>query len=214
MEQVALSLLSSYGSTILSEYIKDVPRIHQEVEVSLIDKAQMTIDRNRDILGTAQALTSLLHESKDINQFVEVALTGFSKASQFYRCSFWMVSRDRSIISTRITFMKDASPIDFECTINLVEEPNVMNYVFNSGQTVIVLNKKEIKRQDFISHEISTLMANGGLCVFPVKIGSVIIGVISGQVSHENCVEDKEAFAQYQFLVEHLNMFLSMVVGR
>jgi HD-like signal output (HDOD) protein len=217
-QKIAVNLLLSYGSNPLTGYIKALPEdaYFSENNNQLADSKNEISDAERDkeILNTVQELMKLMHESKDLNKFVEVALAGISKATGFDRSSFWMLSKKRDVISTRFTFMKNAKAINFDYSVDLITQPNVMNYILKNKEPITIENTKNNQWQDFISKEIDSLMGHGGLCLFPVKIGDVIIGVISGQTIHKNCTMKIDAFKQFSFLVEHLNMCLTMVIGK
>ena len=62
-----------------------------------------------------------------------------------------------------------------------------------------------------MNENIVTLIDGGVICIAPVEINDRGIGIIVGQRFNKESVIDDDDFSQFCFLVEHLNMCLSMI---
>jgi len=62
-----------------------------------------------------------------------------------------------------------------------------------------------------MTESIVTLIDGESICIAPVEINGRGISIIIGQRFNKEKLIDDDDFSQFSFLVEHLNMCLSMI---
>ncbi|MFT5760553.1 MAG: HD-like signal output (HDOD) protein, partial [Alteromonadaceae bacterium] len=103
----AAQLLSSYGADILIDLIKALPKASAfNQPVRFVSINQMSKDKK--LLTAFMKLTTLIKSSRDINEYLQTTLIDVVNIFEFERCSFFMLSDDRTQVKSRFVFNSKA----------------------------------------------------------------------------------------------------------
>ena len=211
--ELALKLLSSYGAEVLENYIKPLPKPSAFVEQT--DKPDGSVQsQEQALLAALKTLTSMTKNTSNINDFLAHTLQMSAQIIGFERCSFWVISRDKSQIKSRTSYDNRGEIVRFNRSIPLNESINIIKLVIQKNNALLINDYRQAKWRNYIPLDIEKLIDNGVICLSPVKIGDKTIGVISAQIFNQSQEISQENFSQFSFLIEHLNMCLTMISHR
>ncbi|PKG97104.1 HDOD domain-containing protein [Paraglaciecola sp. MB-3u-78] len=211
--ELALNLLSSYGSSILESYIKPLPKT-ADFEPQLAKKNETKMSTEQAMLVAIKTLSQLTKSKSNINDFLSHTIQSSAHILGFDRCTFWVLNANKNTLEARISFDGDSHLISFHRAISLAPNMNIMSYTINKNNALLVNDYQHAKWQNYISSEIIKLIDKGAICIAPVKVGDKSLGVITGQNFDKTQKISEEKFSQFDFLIEHLNMCLSMIANR
>ena len=206
----AKELLSSYGAAYLGELLKPIPTI-DDFQPRMTSAQAERQTKERAQLESLMALTQLSKTSKDFNEYIELILKSMSQIFGFQRSVFLMQTQDKKHVKARISINEDGHDENYKTQLALTETENILAYIIQKGEPVLINDYREVKWRNYISLEVEKLINEGVICLAPVKINHNVIGVIAGQNFNKRDKIRSEEFTQFCFLVEHLNMCLSMI---
>lgn len=224
----ATKLLSAYGADVLIDLICELP-IASDFGQSKHFAPIHQITKEKSLLSAFMKLTNLMKSSHDFNEYLQFALVDAVKTFQFERCSFLMITDDKSQVKSRLVFNEKAENDPVKITINLRQSDNVIARALDTKIPVLINDYTHRQWRDLVTQELVIFMNEGALTVIPVKIGNKPIGVICAQrfvnaekgdvkESNRNKTGKKEIstddFQQLCSLIDHLNMCLTMIMTR
>ena len=212
-QKLALELLNSYGSSILESYIKPLPKA-SDFALQEIPIAEITISQEQAMLNTVRQLSQLSKNSNNINDFLSLSLQSTGRILDFDRCTFWVLNATKTSLESRTSYDGDGQTISFHRSISLSKSLNIMNYAIKKNNPLLVNDYQHAKWQNYITKEIEKLIDKGAICIAPVVVGNKNIGVISAQVLEKQNSIGETNYSQFSFLIEHLNMCLTMMSNR
>lgn len=210
---LAINLLDSYGAVILEGAIKPLPTL------SDIDKAKKkleiaTLSAEKMQLNTIRQLTMLTRSCQDLNEFLQVSIVNLAPIHQFQRCSFYLPTPDKKALTARFSCNKNGDQEKFSYQINITEHQNIFSTVFAKKTPALINDDKEQRWQTLITPDVRDLLLGGKLCLAPVLINKITIGLIVGQRTSADPVISNDDFANFCFLVDHLNMCISVITQK
>lgn len=214
----AISLLSSYGADVLTDLIKVLPKA-SDFNAAHSRSAIHQETKEKAVLASFMALTQLMKSSRDLNEYIQTVLIDAIKAFGFERCSFFMLSDDKSAVQSRFVFTKGAASGQAEKSltkyiIHLLESDNAVGRVLTSQTPALINDYQHRQWRDIVTKELAQFIDDGALAIVPVNIGHKAIGVVCGQrLSHQQAIATED-FTQLCALVDHLNMCLTMIMRR
>lgn len=211
--EFAIELLSSYGASILESHIKPLPKVADFKEKTK-QQPKLIVSKEKSLLQLLKSLSKLVRESKNINDFLTLTLQQNALIFNFDRSSFWMLSSDKHSVSARTSYDKRGVEETFHSSITINESMNIVSHVIEMDNAVLVNNYRDPKWSNYMSLGLEKVIADGCICFSPVKIGDKTIGIISAQNFDKSRKISEDDFSQFCFLVEHLNMCLSMIFHR
>lgn len=209
-KEQSLVLLESYGAEILSSRIKDLPS-NSDFNKKTFYKHSAAASKDQLLLNGFMKLTSLMKSSKDFNEYLQVAIESLSKSFAYDRTSFLMLENQSTQVKSRLSLTSSAEKDPYKVKIDLKLSDNVIQRVITSDTPALINDYKEIRWQNLITKQISTMIADGVIAFIPVKIGSTIIGVICLQQFNAKHKIPLDEFKQACSYVDHLNMCLTMI---
>lgn len=210
---LALDLLSSYGSSILENYIKPLPKA-ADFGQQVAKKTEASMSTEQALLTAIKMLTQLTRSSSNINDFVSHTVQSSARILGFDRCTFWVLNATKTSLESRTSYDGGGQAISFHRSIPLSQSLNIMNYTIKKNNALLVNDYQHPKWQNHISTEIEKLIDKGAICIAPVRVGNKNIGVISAQLLEKSKKFSDENFGQFSFLIEHLNMCLTMMSAK
>jgi HD-like signal output (HDOD) protein len=204
----AFELLGSYGATILESYLKPLPK-WSSFTPYLPKKEIKQLTKEQALLAALQKLTQLTKNSNTINSYLSQALKDAVQIFGFERCSFWVLSADKSKLETRLNFDPEGLPMIFDCTIAINQGENAMSYALHASNSILINDCKDPKWSRYMTKDIEHLINKGSMAMTPVKIGQTEIGVITAHTLNKSSSLSNDAFSELSFLFDQLNMCLS-----
>ncbi len=209
----AIELLGSYGAEVLSDLIKVLPKASdfgQNKHLAPIHQ----ISKEKAVLTSFMTLTKLMKSSRDLNEYIQTVLIDAANAFEFERCSFLMLSDDKSVVKSRFVFNEHGEKYLTKFTIHICESENAIGRVLASKMPVLINDYTHRQWRDLVTKELVEFTNGGAIAIVPVTIGNKAIGVVCGQLlSHKKDIATED-FQQFCSLVEHLNMCLTMIMLR
>lgn len=207
---LAKNLLTSYGASVLDKHIKELPTkddFHEAEEIS----PYFGISKEKAVLQGMQSLTQLSYKDNNINSFLNDTLKLITQVIGFDRSSFWIINKKQGLVQARSTFDKRGHAETFKRTLAYQECVNVVSHVIEIDKPVLVNDFKSGEWCHYMSEELKQLIASGVICFSTVKIEGRVIGIISAQrlLNSEKISDDD--FSLFTYLVEHLNLCLSLI---
>lgn len=206
----ALELLSSYDANVLESYIKPLPKSTDFNHTKPIEQIQ-NLNKEQAILATLQKLTQLTKNKNTINSYLCEVLKDAVQIFSLDRCSFWVLSVDKSQLSTRLNFDSDGLPMLFDCKIPINQGKNLLSYALHQSESLLISDYKHIKWRDYMTQDVVRLINKGSISITPVKIGQKEIGVITTHIFDSSHSISDDDFSKLSFLFDHLNMYLNAV---
>ncbi len=209
----AIDLLSSYGASVLKDAIKPIPT------VSDFNNKKNAIDSNapnqeKEQLNAIMQLSQLTKSSKDFNEFLKIALKSLATSIGFDRNAFFMITSDKNHVQSRFSYDKTAELEEFSCKLDIVSNENLIAYILKSGTSEMLSSYKEVKWRNYMTRALADLIGDGAICFSPIKINNRTIGIVGSQKLHKGAKISSEEFSQFCFLIDHLNMCLSIITMR
>jgi hypothetical protein len=219
----AAKLLNSYGADVLIDLIKALPKasdFNQNIRFSSINQ----VSKEKTLLTAFMKLTKLMKSSRDINEYLQTTLIDIVKAFEIERCSFLMMSDDKTQVKSRFVLNHQAQDESTKITINVGKSDNAIGRVLDSKTPALINDHSHRQWRDIITRELSEFIQDGSLAIIPVKIGNKAIGVVCVQyftgpqaVNKKNSkkrVITTDDFQQVCSLIDHLNLCLTMIMLR
>ncbi len=122
-----------------------------------------------------------------------------------------MLTSDKKQLQSRFTFNECAKAENFSCKIDMAQKDNLFSYILINETPELVNDYQEQKWRNMLNKEITDFLADGAICLAPIAINNRMIGVITGQKLNKKPQISCEDFSQFCFLIEHLNMCLSII---
>jgi HD-like signal output (HDOD) protein len=210
--QLAINLLGSYGAAMLQSHIRPLPT--NADYNALLNPVIESVSPEKAVLQTLQQLNKLTQAGANINDLLAVVLLQSAQIFSFDRCAFWILTADKSRLESRSAFDSDGQSDTMRRVVALQGELNLFSLVVKKDNAILVNQPRHEKWRDYVSPELEKLLANGTICIVPVKINGKLIGVISGQLLQGGRRITEDNFAQFSFVIEHLTMCLSMSAQR
>lgn len=211
--ELAIELLSSYGASVLEHHIKLLPKSDDFGKVNN-HSFVAEISKEKALLGTIKQLTKLCQTSHNVNNFLSFTLQQSAIILGFERCTFWMLTPDNRQIEARTSYNETGHAETFHATIALHGKKNVVSHVIESDTAIFVNDSRDSKWVNYMTPELIKLIDKGSICFVPLKIDQKMVGLISGQIFKQTEKFDNDDFSQFSFIVEHLNMCLSIISHR
>lgn len=200
-----IKLLSSYGAVILEENIKPLPVINAKKQK---DKIKLT--KEQKTLKSIKALTSLTKTSTDINQFFQLTLSSLIQTFEYDQATLFIFTQDKKALTARFHETKNDLPDMSNEQIPVIKQPSIISYMVDRNTHLQVLNHRDKKWLNYITDELSELVNYGPTSLSLVTINQRVIGLISAQHTKSDIQVSKNNFDDFCFIVEHLNMCLSI----
>ncbi len=206
----AVKLLNSYGAQALSKCINPLPTL-EHFSVAEEEVCEEVLSPEQQQLNAIKALTQLTKTSKDFNEFLQLTLKTLVTNMQLDRCSFFMLTTDKKHIKSRFSFNSQARLETMNIRLSVDDEQNAMAYIIHQDKPALINNLKHSYWKNYIDEGLEKLINKGAICIAPVKINDNAIGVITGHLFARNSQISEDDFAQFCFLVDHLNMCLTLI---
>ena len=206
----AVKLLNSYGAQALSQCINPLPTL-ENFTTEQETQSPETLSPEQLQLNTIKALTQLTKTSKDFNEFLQLTLKALVTNMQLDRCTFLMLTTDKKQIKSRFSFNKQARLETVNIRLPVDDEHSAIAYIIQQDKPALINNLKQSYWRDYIDEPVEKFINKGAICIAPVKINDNPIGVISGHLFTRNSQISEDNFAQFCFLIDHLNMCLTVI---
>ena len=215
---LAKNLLSSYGAADLIKHINAMSNNVELVNDSEYNNeaSEKVIKESNDgnekkLLDIVKALSKQCFKSKNINDYLHIALKDLSLIYQFDFCIFWLYQEKKQIVLAKSSVSRGIHSKPEVEAVHLNGSNNIISEMFRQNAPLLIKRLHDEKWQKLMSLEINKLVQEGSICLAPVTIGNKQIGFISGQrFDSKKTITDKE-FSEFTFIIEHFNMCLNMV---
>ena len=207
----AEKLLSSYGAEVLTERIKSLPKSKDFTELVDGEESDGVESKDKALLAAFMKLTKLMQSSKDLNQYLQLALESIAKVFVFDRSAFLMLVDDRARVKSRLVVNQNAGIEQSNINLDISYDNNVIARVISNDTAALINDAKDLRWQRLLTEELREFIAEGVVAFVPVKISGKAIGVISMQFFVSDQQIAKADFQQACALIEHLNMCLTMI---
>lgn len=210
----AINLLRSYGAEKLCKFIKPLPTENDFLAQEDSDTPfSLAAEQSREKLQLTaiMQLTQLTKTSKDFNEFLKHTLLAIAKTIIFDRCTFLMLTSNKQLIKLRFSYDKKAQEEHLNLSLKVSTSNNLIAHTIKTDKALMVNDHQSRQWRDYITQDIANFIDQGSICLAPVKINNNCIGIITAQNFERNIVINPEDFSQFSFLVEHLNMCLTLI---
>ena len=205
----AITLLNSYGAQALSKCIKPLPNLESFSTQEEPKEENLTPEQRQ--LKAIKTLTQLTKQSKDFNEFLQLTLQTLAANLHFDRCTFLMLTTDKQYIKSRFSFNKQGRAETVNVRLPLQDEQGAMAYIIQQDKTALINNIKQSYWKNYIDEDVKKFINKGAICIAPVKINENPIGMITGHLYEQNHQITETDFEQFCFLIDHLNMCLTII---
>jgi HD-like signal output (HDOD) protein len=219
----AAELLNSYGADVLVSLINELPKASDFNQNTCFPSINQ-MSKEKKLLTAYMALTKLMKSSRDINEYIQVTLINLANAFEFERCSFLMMSGDKTKVKSRFVFNSQGVNDPIKISINVRQSDNAIGRVLDSTVPVLINDYSHRQWRDIITKELAEFIQEGALSIIPIKIGDKAIGVVCTQYFPNQETTDKssiqkrlittEDFQQICSLIDHLNFCLTVIMLR
>lgn len=208
----AVSLLSSYGASILEKHILSIAMNNAQRNIS--DTIQPSMSTEKAIIQTLQQLNKQLQAGDHINALLATAIQQSAKIFQFDSCAFWMLTGDKQRLELRSDYdaLGDSRPA--RLALEISGPDNLFSAVIRNKQPILVNDPQHAKWHSFINAELARRIHPGVIGIVPVLIGDKPIGLLTAQLLTAGYKIAEEAFTQFSFIAEHLNLCLTLNTSR
>ena len=180
------------------------------------------MSKEKRLLNTFMKLTKLMKSSRDINEYLQITLVDVVYAFKFERCSFLMISDDKTQVRSRFVINSQAQNDQTKISIDVRQSDNAIRRVLDSKVPVLINDPAHRQWRDIMTKELAEFIQSGSLAIIPVKIGDKVIGVVCAQYfSNEETKEENNTnkrtvstddFQQLCSVIDHLNFCLTMIM--
>ncbi len=215
---LAKRLLNSYGAGDLLQHIKGLSKKTDQVNVTDNNeepenaKKETEKGNEKQILDTIKALSKQCFKSKNINDYLHIALKDLSLIYKFDFCIFWLYQEKKQIVLAKSSASKGVQSKPEVEAVHLNGSNNIISEMFTQNGPLLIKSLHDEKWQQLMSLEINKLVQEGSICLAPVSIGNKQIGFISGQRFDSKKQINEKEFSEFSFIIEHFNMCLNMVL--
>lgn len=206
---LAIKLLDSYGASVLEVHIKNLPK-SGDFNQQNSNSALQDMSPEKAIISTVKELTQLTQAGTNINELLVVLLRQTAQIMGLSSCSFWILSSDKSKVESRSSYDNNGQPETYRRSISINGNMNFINLVMKKDRAVLVNDFRNEKWRNYTTVDMEKLIGKGVISFAPVKINDKIIGVITAQHYDPGNKITEEEFSQFCFIVEHLNLCLSI----
>ncbi|GAW97387.1 MULTISPECIES: HDOD domain-containing protein [Colwellia] len=207
-------LLSSYGAEILIPLIKSLPASKDFEAQSDIASTTEPASKDKALLAGFIKLTNLMKTSKDLNEYLQLALENIALTFAFDRSSFLLLVDERASVKSRLVVNNNGQSEAGKINIDLKNSDNVIARVISTDTAALINDHQEVRWRDLITQQISDLITHGAIAFVPVKIAGKAIGVICLQLLTPKQKIATQDFQQVCSFIDHLNMCLTMIKYR
>jgi len=210
----AINLLRSYGAEKLCKFIKPLPTERDFSTQKQSDTPfSLAAEQSREKLQLTaiMQLTQLTKTSKDFNEFLQHTLLAIAKTITFDRCTFLMLTSNKQLVKLRFAYNKKAQEEHLNLSLKVSGSSNLIAHTIKENKALIINDHKSRQWRDLITQDIADFIDQGSMCLAPVKISNNCIGFITAQNFERNSLISPEDFNQFSFLVDHLNMCLTLI---
>lgn len=206
----AITLLNSYGASILEENIKPLPTMSNFTQSTpSLDTQIITAEQAQ--LNTIHQLIKLTKSSQDINELFKYTLKSIADIFAFKQTRLYILTHDKNTLQARFSYHLEKKHEHISHRISVENKQNIMSYVMQIDTSLIIRDQHDKKWLSYITKDIAELIAQGKMCIFPVLINNQPIGVIIGQIFSPQENISKQDFEQCNLIIEHLNLCLSLI---
>ncbi len=213
-KELAEKLMLSYGAEVLTERINKLPTAKDFECADIEDETKEVVSRDKALLSGFMRLTKLMQNSKDFNEYLQVALEVVADSFAFDRSSFLMLVDDRAKVKSRLVISKSVEAETTKITINIKKSDNIIARVLATDTAALINDAKEVRWRDLMTQELNELINDGASAFIPVKIGAKAIGIIFVQYLTPKQHITTTDFRQVCSFIDHLNMCLTMIKYR
>ncbi len=216
-------LLNSYGADILINLIKPLP-LTSDFNKNLCGSSVKKMSKEKILLTAFMNLTNLMKSSRDINEYLQITLVDMINTFKFDRCSFLMLSDNKTHVKSRFVFNKYALNDAAKISIDIHQSDNAIARVFDSKLPALISDYHHRQWRDSMTKELTEFIQEGSIAIIPVKIDEKVIGIICAQhfanqvhVESDNLTKkiiSSDDFQQLCSLIDHLNLCLTMMMLR
>lgn len=207
---MAIDLLKSYNAGSLEGAIKTLPT-PSDFDKSSALQNDAALSPEKIQLNALMQLSQLTKSSKDVNEFLQLTLKAISSSISFERNTFFMLTTDKQYVQARFSYNQQAILEPFSCKIAIANSENLIAHVIGKQSGELINNYQDERWNKYLTQSITDFINEGTLCVAPVSIGTRPIGIIASQKRNKNSKISQEEYEQFMFIVEHLNMCLSII---
>ena len=207
----ATEMLNSYGASVLTSYIKPLPLDNSNQEAAPIPViAQLSTEQG--LLAMTKEINQLVKNKGKINDFLVSTLRNIAIVLDFEQCSFWALNKERNRLDCRMTFDEKGQPVMLSGSVSVGHIENVFSHALKKDEATEI----DITRMDHvaISADLEAVVNRGPLCIFPIKLNDRPIGLVSAQMVTTRRKLDPYQVAHLSFVLDHLNLCLSMAAMR
>jgi len=209
----AIRLLKSYGAFALKDLIKPLPTIDDFEQQNSADVPTF-VSQEKSMLFAFHHLSQLTKKSKDFNEFLQYTLKSLAGILGFDLSSFLMIGEGKRYVKSRFSYNSEGKEEKRNILVHLADSENIAAEVIVSGEAMLINDYREAKWRKYITREVEQMIDEGAICLAPVKIGGSVIGIITAQLTTNGRKIGQEDYSQFCFLIEHLNMCLTMISHR
>ena len=207
----AKQLLNSYGAFALKDLVKPLPSSNDFEHTSL---AVPIMTKEGLALNSIKKISALIHSTKDINQYLQTTLKGIIRSFEFDHTTFFILADNKKYVKSRFSFDGELQEDEIRALVHLEPQNNLFAQVVEKDKSLLIDDARKLRWKKHLTRDISNVINDSAICMAPVKVGDKIIGMIIGQVFDREDGIDKEDFKNFEFLIEHLNMCLTLVLHR
>ena len=207
----AKRLLNSYGAFALKDLLKTLPTNNDFIEPAL---AVPIATKEGVLLNNIKKLSDLIHSTRDINQYLQATLKGIIKSFEFDHTTFFILADNKKYVKSRFSFDGDQQEDEIRALVHLEPKNNLFAQVVEKDKSLLIDDARKLRWKKHLTRDIATIIDDGAICMAPVKVGDKIIGMIIGQVFDREKGISQNDFKNFEFLLSHLNMCLTMVLHK
>ena len=191
----ATKLLRAYGADVLIDLINELPTASDFGQSKYFAPIKQ-ITKEKSLLSAFMKLTNLMKSSRDLNEYLQSALVDCVTTFEFDRCSFLMMSDDKSQVKSRFAFNHQAEDDTTRIAFHIRQSDNAIGRVLESKVPALINDFTHRQWRDLITRELVTFIQesvghayNRGVFV----VSSRVIGLSNKQVS----IDSPEALLSY-----------------
>lgn len=208
----AIKLLISYNAEKIVKYLKPLPSIDDFCQQPISTKPVVEACSKQQLqLNALQQMMTLTQTSKDFNDFLRLTLHTLVTTIDFEKSSFLMLTSSKQQIKSRFTLNEHGERENNIFQMILKDPNNLISQAIQSEHGILINKKIAKEQQKLMTPEISAFINKGEICLMPVKINNNCIGVICAQVFGESATISADNFSQFCFLIQQLNMCLTLI---
>lgn len=211
--QYSMELLKSYGASVLNSYINAVPTSFDQIKDQPKAYVEQPVEES-SVLNAIKALSQLVKDSSNINDFLVCTLRAMGSVLHFQQSAFWVISKDRKSLDTRVTYDDHGEVLKVQRSISLSKEPHILNHILQQSQPTLIEHQEDSPWARLITEEATEFVMQGPLSLATIRIGDKPIGLISVRQLGRDTSISEQRFSHFCFIVDHLNFCLAHISRR